>query len=263
MAAGLLVLTVYGGYTAVAAVVRPDGERAGSGQVASGAKAGAHGVIAPAHAVATQPPRRVDCAVTPCVALTFDDGPVPQTADVVDLLEARGARATFYVVGERAKQYASVLRHATEAGNEIGNHTWSHLDLGRADPRTAARELDRTADAIEEATGVRPATMRPPFGRVATSSVAAQAGLPQVLWSVDTRDWDGRSTASVVARVLAEAQPGGIVLMHDVKGTTRAAVPEILDALLGKGYALVTVSELLGGDLTPGGLYHAGPAPTT
>ncbi len=76
-----------------------------------------------------------------------------------------------------------------------------------------------------------------------------------MLWSVDTRDWDGRSTAAVVERVLAEAQPGGIVLMHDVKANSRAAVPEILDALLGKGYALVTVSELLGSDLTPGRVY--------
>ena len=262
MAMGLLTFTMYVGYTAVTALVSSAGEGEGSQHVASGAEGGASGVLAPAQAVATQVSRPVDCAVTPCVALTFDDGPVPQTADVVDLLAARGARATFYVVGEQAKRYASVLRHATEAGNEIGNHSWSHVDLRRADPGTAARELDRTGDAIEAATGVRPATMRPPYGGVATS-VAAQAGLPQILWSVDTRDWDGRSTASVVARVLAEAQPGGIVLMHDVKGTTRAAVPQILDTLLGKGYALVTVSELLGGDLTPGGVYHAGPAPTT
>ena len=262
MAMGLLVLLVYGGYTAVTAFVGSDGEGAGSQQAASAAQAGTRGVMAPARAVATQAPGPVDCAVTPCVALTFDDGPVPQTADVVDLLAARGARATFYVVGEQAKRYASVLRHATEGGNEIGNHSWSHVDLRRADPRTAAKELDRTGDAIEEATGVRPATMRPPFGGAVTS-VAAQAGLPQVLWSVDTRDWDGRSTASVVARVLSEAQPGGIVLMHDVKGTTRAALPEILDALMSKGYALVTVSELLGRDLTPGGVYRTGPAPTT
>ena len=262
MAMGLLTITMYVGYTAVTALVSSAGEAGGSQEVASGAEGGASGVLAPAQAAATQVSRPVDCAVTPCVALTFDDGPVPQTADVVDLLAARGARATFYVVGEQAKRYASVLRHATEAGNEIGNHSWSHVDLRRADLGTAVRELDRTGDAIEEATGVRPATMRPPYGGVATS-VAAKAGLPQVLWSVDTRDWDGRSTASVVARVLAEAQPGGIVLMHDVKGTTRAAVPQILDALLGKGYALVTVSELLGGDLTPGRVYTTGPAPRT
>ena len=252
MAMGLLVLLVYGGYTAVTAFVGSDGEGAGSQQAASAAQAGTRGVMAPARAVATQAPGPVDCAVTPCVALTFDDGPVPQTADVVDLLAARGARATFYVVGEQAKRYASVLRHATEGGNEIGNHSWSHVDLRRADPRTAAKELDRTGDAIEEATGVRPATMRPPFGGAVTS-VAAQAGLPQVLWSVDTRDWEAPPSGSSTWTnlIVSRAQAGGsqthpVILMHsqpDGSASTLAALPRIITYYRDRGYTFV---DLLG-----------------
>ena len=190
----------------------------------------------------TQPSRPVDCRATPCVALTFDDGPVPETAEVVDVLAERGVRATFFVIGQQAKRYPEVLQRATRAGDEIGNHSWSHINLRSADAATVSKQLDRTSDVIEAATGVRPATMRPPYGAAATKSTAARAGLPQILWSLDTRDWDGRSTAAVVRSVLADVQPGAIVLLHDSHAGTRAAAPVIADGLLRKGYALVTVS---------------------
>ena len=252
VAAAILALGLFGGYTAVTALLGPDPGAAGAGRVVPAAKP----------ALPTQAPGPVDCAITRCIALTFDDGPVPQTADVVDLLASRGVRATFFVIGKQAKRYPSILERATRAGNEIGNHSWTHVDLARADSRTAAEELDRAADAVEAATGVRPVTMRPPFGQAAESA-AVTARLPQVLWSLDTRDWDERSTPAVVERVLTQAHPGAIVLMHDVHATTRAALPEVVDGLLGKGYALVTVSELLGTELTAGGIYRTGPAPTT
>ena len=260
LAAGLLAAVLFGLYTAVAALVRPDHDAANARQASTAAQAGGRGATGSTPAVPTQAPGPVDCALTPCVALTFDDGPVPQTVEVVDLLAARGVRATFYVIGKQAKRYPRILQRATEVGDEVGNHSWSHIDLRRADAGTAAKQLDRTSDVVESATGVRPATMRPPFGE-ATRSVAAKAGLPQVLWSVDTRDWDGRSTAAVVEGVLAKTQPGDIVLLHDVHASTRAAVPAIVDGLLRKGYALVTVSELLGTDLKAGRLYRTGPAP--
>lgn len=260
VAVALLALLLFGAYTAVAALVQAGPSAASAGQDDSAARARAADATAPSPAVATQAPGPVDCAVRPCVALTFDDGPVPQTADVLDLFAARGVRATFYVIGKQAKRYPSIIERASEAGHEIGNHSWSHANLRRADAGTAAKELARTAEAVEAATGTRPGTMRPPFGD-ATTSAAAKAGLPQVLWSLDTLDWKTRNTAAVVQRVLAEAEPGGIVLLHDVHATTRAALPQIVDGLLTKGYALVTVSELLGTDLTAGKVYRSGPAP--
>jgi peptidoglycan/xylan/chitin deacetylase (PgdA/CDA1 family) len=261
VAVGLLALVLFGAYTAVAALVRADPRAASAGQGDAAARARGADASVPTPVAATQAPGPVDCAVRPCIALTFDDGPVPQTADVLDLFAARGVRATFFVIGRQAKRYPSILARATEAGHEIGNHSWSHVNLRRADAGTAAKELVRTADAVKAATGTRPRTMRPPFGD-ATTSAAAKAGLPQVLWSLDTLDWKNRSTPAVVQRVLAEAQPGGIVLMHDVHATTRAALPQIVEGLLTRGYALVTVSELLGTDLTAGTVYRSGPAPT-
>jgi peptidoglycan/xylan/chitin deacetylase (PgdA/CDA1 family) len=252
VAAALLTVVLFGLYTAVASLVRPGPVGAADGQGATTHKP----------AVPSQAPGPVDCATTACIALTFDDGPVPQTADVVDLFASRGVRATFFVIGKQAKRYPSILRSATQAGNEIGNHSWSHVSLARADAGTAAEELDRAADQVEAATGVRPVLMRPPFGEGAERP-AIRSRLPQVLWSLDTRDWEERSTPAVVARVLGQARPGAIVLMHDVHATTRAALPDVVDGLLTKGYSLVTVSELLGTDLTAGAIYRAGPAPTT
>jgi peptidoglycan/xylan/chitin deacetylase (PgdA/CDA1 family) len=255
VAAGLVTMVLVGVHSTVVALTRPD-PRAGTAQqvAAAGRAAGAKRVVP------TQPRGPVDCRVTPCVALTFDDGPVPETAKLVDVLAERGVRATFFVIGQQAKRYPEVLQRAARAGDEIGNHSWSHIDLRSADAATVAKQLDRTSDVVEAATGVRPATMRPPYGE-ATKSSAAKAGLPQVLWSLDTRDWDGRSTSVVVRGVLADVQPGDIVLLHDSHAGTRAAAPVIADGLLRKGYALVTVSELLGTDLKAGRIYRSGPTP--
>jgi peptidoglycan/xylan/chitin deacetylase (PgdA/CDA1 family) len=250
-------MVLVGVHSTVVALTRPDmGADTAQHVAASGRASGAKRVVP------TQPPRPVDCRATPCVALTFDDGPVPETADLIEVLAQRGVRATFFVIGQQAKRYPHILERATGVGDEIGNHTWSHIDLRSAEAATAAKQLDRTSDVIEAASGVRPVTMRPPYGD-GKKSVAAKAGLPQVLWSLDTRDWDGRSTAVIVRGVLADVKPGDIVLLHDSHATSRAAVPAIVDGLLRKGYALVTVSELLGTDLRAGRVYSAGPAPTT
>jgi peptidoglycan/xylan/chitin deacetylase (PgdA/CDA1 family) len=255
VAAGLVTMVLIGGHSTVVALTRPD--RGASAQGSAAAR-----VAAAKQSVLKQALGSVDCRVTPCVALTFDDGPVSETAEVLDVLAEHGARATFFVIGKQAKRYPRILERATTLGAEIGNHSWSHIDLSRADAATAAKQLDRTSDAVEAAIGVRPATMRPPYG-AAMKSRAATAGLPQVLWSLDTRDWDGRSTAAVARDVLTNARPGDIVLLHDSHAPTRAAVPAIVDGLLKKGYALVTVSELLGRDLVPGRIYRDGAAPTT
>lgn len=204
-------------------------------------------------------PGEVDCTVTRCVALTFDDGPVPATADLLDVLDERGARATFFVIGGQVAKNPEVITRMVEGGHEIGNHTWSHADLTLLDPAGIADEIGRAADAVVAAGGPRPTLVRPPYG--ATNEVlAAVIGLPQVLWSLDTRDWAVRDTDAVVARVLERVGPGAIVLLHDIRPTTRAAVPVIVDALQARGYALVTVSEVLGPDLTAGAVYTAGPA---
>ncbi|MEV5830058.1 polysaccharide deacetylase family protein [Spirillospora sp. NPDC052242] len=200
------------------------------------------------------PVRDVDCARAKCVALTFDDGPVPGTAELLDMLEARGVRATFFLVGEKAAEHPELVRREHLAGHELGNHSYTHADLGAASKERVLSELRRTQDVIRDATGFTPVLLRPPYGSMSKTLTreARKMGLSQVLWSVDPQDWSERDTGSVEERVVEGTRPGAVVLMHDIHGSTVDAVPEIIDRLRDDGYVFVTVSELFGGRLSPG-----------
>ena len=200
-------------------------------------------------AVATQVVWRTEPA-TPSVALTFDDGPDPRwTPRVLDLLARHGARATFYVVGERAQRHAGLLRRVVEAGHELGNHSWSHTDLATAPPDVVRAELTRTADVVQELTGRRIASVRPPWGHIDPVGLltAAELGCSVVLWSELIR----ADAAQVdLEHCLREVRPGSIVLAHDGGPTPNEAELVAVDALLtgfaARGLRCDTVSGLLG-----------------
>ncbi|MCO5967646.1 polysaccharide deacetylase family protein [Actinoallomurus soli] len=217
-------------------------------------------------------PAKVDCHVRKCIALTFDDGPVTGTAKLLDILKAHGAHATFFVLGQQVANNQDILKREATEGHQIGNHTFDHAKLTGAPRAKVEDELIRTQEAILQATGTTPTVMRPTYGYSdkQLNEIAKQMGLAQILWTVDTLDWKDRNTAVVTKRVLAGAKPGHIVIMHDIRPTSVAAIPGILDALSKQGYAFVTVSELYGGNLVPGDRYPpflgsptAGPAPPT
>jgi peptidoglycan/xylan/chitin deacetylase (PgdA/CDA1 family) len=172
------------------------------------------------------------------VALTFDDGPWPNsTAQILAILTRRQAPATFFVVGRQVQRYPDLVRRELAAGMAIGSHSYRHPQ--RFDRLPAARIRDeivrgrRTLDAL----GVRPVGFRPPGGAASPAVVTAAQGLgdPTVLWSVDPADWQPGVTADrLVQRVLAAARPGAIVLLHDGGGNrsaTVAALPAIIDGL--------------------------------
>lgn len=171
------------------------------------------------------------------VALTYDDGPTPQfTRPLLAALNGAGARATFFDLGSRVQQYPDLARATTSAGMWLGNHSWSHPYLTRLPATDLTRELATTQDAIRRATGRTPTLFRPPYGDT-NSTVQAEArrqGLTQVVWSVDTQDWNNASTASIVQRATS-AGAGGVVLMHDGYQTTVDAVPQIVHGLRAKG----------------------------
>jgi peptidoglycan/LPS O-acetylase OafA/YrhL/peptidoglycan/xylan/chitin deacetylase (PgdA/CDA1 family) len=202
----------------------------------------------------------VDCSTAKCIALTFDDGPIAGTAQLLDVLRSRGAHATFFVVGRQAASRPDLLRRMVEEGHAVGNHSYTHADLTRLGASARDRELTRTSRVIEQATGDKPTLLRPPYG--ATNREVAEAakalGMAQVLWDVDPLDWEDHDSGVVRDRVLAGAKPGAIVISHDSQATTRAAYAEIVDALIADGYLLVTVPELLGGAPKPGKVYAQG-----
>ncbi|MCB9482653.1 MAG: polysaccharide deacetylase family protein [Dehalococcoidia bacterium] len=205
---------------------------------------------------ATTPPTGgVDCSVEACIALTFDDGPSGPTTELLDLLRDRGVHVTFFVVGVNATYQPSTVARAAAEGHEIGNHTFDHRDLTMLSKELITDQITRTSDVIEAATGKRPTLLRPPYGAT-DDKVAATAGMPLILWSIDPRDWADHDSQLVTQRVLDAASRGDIVLLHDIHETSVQAVPAILDGLAERGLVPVTVSELLGSDLVAGQSYR-------
>lgn len=202
------------------------------------------------------PAGSVDCSVSRCVALTFDDGPGPHTTRLVGMLTSKGARATFFMQGVAIQANPGVARLvANTPGMEIGNHSASHPQLTAVSSDRLRREVVGNHATIKSVTGKDVTVFRPPYGarNNGVDAMAAQAGESVILWDVDTLDWRTRS-ASATRQAANRATPGSIILMHDIHGSTVDAVPGIITDLQAKGYTLVTVSELLGGS-TPGRVY--------
>ena len=187
---------------------------------------------------------------TPRVALTFDDGPSAElTPWILSTLRRHDVQATFFVLGQRAEKLPDVLQEIDEAGHEIGNHGWTHTSLRSLFPEQIEQEVDDTNAVVEAATGKQPALFRPPFGRYPPSSVplVAERGMSFVLWNADSRDWArDADTDAIVERVLDEARPGAIILLHDSQVATARALDRILTGLSHKGLEIVPVSELTG-----------------
>ena len=178
------------------------------------------------------------------VALTFDDGPGQYTNSILDTLEAYQAHASFFVVGQNINDETSaVMQRAVGLGCEIGSHTENHADLVKADANTFQQEIQQADDRILQAIGRYPYFLRPPYGDF-NDDVRRHVGKPLAFWSVDTRDWKTRNTASTVSATLNNIEDGDVVLMHDIYGETAAAVAQIVPSLVQQGYQLVTLSEL-------------------
>lgn len=183
------------------------------------------------------------------VALTFDDGPGPATAQVLAQLRRARQHATFFVIGRQISGFAGDLRQAVGDGDAVGNHTWNHVDVSKGGP-VAAGELLWTSRAIRRATGRPPCVMRAPYGKTGPGLVAAARAQGMVVteWNVDPQDWRSPSAARTTRAVLSALRPGAIVILHD--GGPRAqetvqALPRILRGLKRRGYRSVTVPQLL------------------
>lgn len=188
----------------------------------------------------------------PAIALTFDDGPSTDlTPQFLDILREKNAQATFFVLGNRlygARE--EILRREVAEGHEIGNHTFSHMILKKADAATTRDELVRTSDLIAKIAGVTPTIMRPPTGgySAVTETVTTELGLVIVNWSWQScpEDWNHKNDPDAIADfVIENAANGHIILLHDTNSATLAALPRILDELTAKGFRMMTVSELL------------------
>ena len=183
------------------------------------------------------------------VAITFDDGPDPRwTPKILDILKAANVKAAFFLVGVNAERYPGLVRRIVDEGHEIGNHTWSHPNLGKISDEAVRRELQKTDDAIAAAIGKRPTLMRPPYGSITARQkkwIHEEFGYKIIIWDVDPLDWKRPGPSVVTARILKETHAGSIVLSHDIHPPTIEAMPATFDQLMKKGFKSVTVTELL------------------
>jgi peptidoglycan-N-acetylglucosamine deacetylase len=197
----------------------------------------------------------VNCDLVPCAALTYDDGPNAQTTRLLQVLEKHDVKATFFMQGNYVTSYPHIARSVADAGHTVANHTMSHTYLTKLPAAGITREVQGAQAAIENAAGVLPAYLRPPYGAT-SASVAAAVGLPQILWDVDSQDWQSRDKAVFIPRIMTLVKPGSVILQHDVHAVTVDGQDELITQLKNKGYYLVTLPQLFAGiDLKPGGTY--------
>src|SRR5438067_11733277 len=186
----------------------------------------------------------------PYIAMTFDDGPsATLTPKLLDLLAAHHIKATFFVIGENVAEHPEIVARAAREGHEIANHSWSHPNFGKMSQESVRSQVQRTDDAIRNATGKRPTLLRPPYGSITEREkrwIHDEFGYDIILWDVDPLDWKRPGPAVVRSRILKETRPGSIVLSHDIHPGTIEAMPSTFDELEAKGFKFVTVSELIG-----------------
>jgi peptidoglycan-N-acetylglucosamine deacetylase len=188
----------------------------------------------------------VNCINSPCLALTFDDGPNPITTPaVLRILEQQHVIASFFVVGSRVNGNQSLLQRMYRDGDEIGNHSWSHPDFTQLSARQIRQQIDLTQRAVESAGVPAPTLFRPPYGDI-NHFVLTNVPLAFMFWNEDPRDWAAGTPLQVEQAVLASVKPGGVVDMHDIYHVTANSLNDIIIKLKSKHYHFVTVSQLLG-----------------
>ena len=167
------------------------------------------------------------------VYLTFDDGPDDEwTPRLLAILDAHGAKATFFAIGRQAQRSGALLRHARQAGHAIGNHGYGHEHPWMLSDARARAEVRQGSDAIAQATGEAPRAYRPAFGRrrAAMFDEAHRCNQRVVLWRLSAMDWGPFGRAARVAERLERAGSGDIVLLHD--GRNRRNHPEVVAEVL-------------------------------
>jgi len=187
----------------------------------------------------------------PLVALTFDDGPGPDTLQTIEALRAAGMTATFFEVGKLLGEpmFDGIPKAAARFG-AIGDHTWDHISMVGLPTTELDAEIARTRRVLKQITGQRVFLFRPPLGRhdPTVDAYVRSAGMLQIMWTIDSGDSMGASDDHIFRTVRDALSPGDIVLLHENRGTTQNALPRIIRLIQRKGYRAVTVPQLLAMD---------------
>ncbi|MER6348266.1 polysaccharide deacetylase family protein [Streptomyces sp. NPDC001595] len=188
------------------------------------------------------------------VGLTFDDGPSGNTSALLTALKQNGLRATMFNQGQYAAANPSLVKAQVDAGMWVANHSYTHPHLTQLSQAQIDSEIARTQQAIANAGGGTPKLFRPPYGETnaTVKAVEAKYGLTEVLWDVDSQDWNNASTDAIV-QAAGRLTNGQVILMHDWPANTLAAIPRIAQSLASRGLCAGMISPQTGRAVAPDG----------
>ncbi|WP_268221421.1 polysaccharide deacetylase family protein [Streptomyces sp. EMB24] len=189
------------------------------------------------------------------VALTFDDGPATgSTMNLLNALKQNGLRATMFNTGQNAAANPSLVKAQVDAGMWVANHSYTHPHMTQLSQAQMESEISRTQQAIASAGGGTPKLFRPPYGETNSTlrSVEAKYGLTEVIWDVDSQDWNNASTDAIV-QAASRLNNGQVMLMHDWPANTIAAIPRIAQNLASRGLCAGMISPQTGRAVAPDG----------
>ena len=203
--------------------------------------------------VTTTEPTTVDSrgstdSVKKLIALCFDDGPgTDSTRKLVTGLKKRGAKATFFQLGQNINEHPEMCKLISDCGSEVAIHGYDHRTFTSLGVEGTKKQINDTAALIKQNTGKAPTHIRPPEGRYSkeVQKLLKDLGYDIILWNVDTLDWKTRDAGSVYSKIVSDGCDGGDILcLHDIYGTTVDGVLMAVDELMAKGFKFVTISEL-------------------
>lgn len=182
------------------------------------------------------------------IAITFDDGPTPETPKVLELLQKYDAKATFFCIGSQIEKHPDIFRQAIHEGHTVGNHTYSHSPkMGLWNRAEVLAELMKTNDIIWNVGGVKAKLYRPPYG-VTFPNLAKAVKITKhnvIGWNIRSLDAVIKDEQRILKRITSQLKPGSIILLHDTSQKSVNVLEQLLVILHRENYKLVTADQLL------------------
>lgn len=179
------------------------------------------------------------------LVLTFDDGPSKYTTQLLEILKKENIKATFFVLGEKVEKNQDIIASQYEDGHIIGIHSYKHVFFTKISDEEIREQISKTSDLITDVTNICPTYIRVPYGIInaRVKNILKEYNLENILWTVDSLDWNYKNTQKTVSHVINTTHGNDIILMHDTYKTTIEAVEQIIKYYKDKGYVFVSINE--------------------
>lgn len=189
------------------------------------------------------------------IALTFDDGPDEDfSPQILDILKKYNVKATFFMVGQKVGWNPEIAKRVSDEGHDIGNHTFSHINICKSTNEQINNEINKTQKIIKDVTGKEPKFFRPPYRAINENlfNIIKSKDMKVVLWSdLDTKDWSNPGVYNIIKTIEDNAKNGTIILLHDYnqirnnKSQTIQALEKVIPKMQSLGYEFVTISDMI------------------